>query len=62
MKDHDLQAGLVGRLDAERVDATTEEDIARQLASDEAEAMQDAAKLHSLRLLRLPCYLSGYDS
>lgn len=44
MKDHDLQAGPVGRLDAERVDATTEEDIARQLASDEAEAMQDAAK------------------
>lgn len=44
MKDHELQAGAVGRFDAGRVDATTEEDIARQLASDEAEAMQDAAK------------------
>lgn len=33
-----------GRIDPARVDATTETDIARQVASDEAEAMQDAAK------------------
>lgn len=33
-----------GRIDLARVDATTEADIARQAASDEAEAMQDAAK------------------
>jgi len=34
----------VGRIDAARVDATSEEDIAEQQALDEAEAMQDAAK------------------
>ena len=33
-----------GRIDAARVDATTEADLARQAASDEADAMQDAAK------------------
>lgn len=33
-----------GRIDTARVDATTEEDIARHKAQDEAEAMQDAAK------------------
>lgn len=33
-----------GRIDVARVDATTEKEIAAQIASDEAEAMQDAAK------------------
>ncbi|WP_286294199.1 helix-turn-helix domain-containing protein [Methylomarinovum tepidoasis] len=33
----------LGRIDRERVDATTEEEIAAQIAEDEAEAMQDAA-------------------
>lgn len=33
-----------GRMDPARVDATTEADIARQAAADEAQAMQDAAK------------------
>jgi len=34
----------LGRIDTARVDATTEEDIAKQVAADEAESMQDAAK------------------
>jgi putative transcriptional regulator len=34
----------LGRIDSARVDATTEADIARQIAEDEAEAMQDAAR------------------
>ena len=34
----------LGRIDEARVEATTEEDIARHLAEDEAEAMQDAAR------------------
>lgn len=33
-----------GRIDPARVDATTEADIAKQAAADEAQAMQDAAK------------------
>lgn len=33
-----------GRIDPARVDATTEKDIALHQATDEAEAMQDAAK------------------
>ena len=33
-----------GRIDPARVDATTEADIAKQAAADEAEAMQDAAQ------------------
>lgn len=33
-----------GRIDRQRVDATTEADIARHLAADEAQALQDAAK------------------
>ena len=33
-----------GRIDPARADATTEADIAKQAAADEAEAMQDAAK------------------
>ena len=33
-----------GRIDPDRVDATTEHDIADHIALDEAEAMQDAAK------------------
>lgn len=34
----------LGRIDEARVDATTEADIARHIAEDEAEAMQDAAR------------------
>jgi len=34
----------LGRIDTAFVDATTEEDIARHIAEDEAEAMQDAAR------------------
>ena len=33
-----------GRIDEAQVDATTEADIARHIAEDEAEAMQDAAR------------------
>ncbi len=33
-----------GRIDERRVDATTEEDIARQQEVDDAEAMQDATR------------------
>ena len=33
-----------GRINPARVDATTQADLAKQAASDEAEAMQDAAK------------------
>ena len=33
----------VGRVDMARVDATTEADIARHIAEDEAQSMQDAA-------------------
>ena len=33
-----------GRIDAARVDATTEAQIAQHIAADEAEAMQDAAQ------------------
>ncbi len=33
-----------GRIDPARLDATTERDIARQTAADEADAMLDAAK------------------
>ena len=34
----------LGRIDPDRVDATTEEEIARQKAADDKEAMQDAAR------------------
>lgn len=34
----------IGRIDTARVDATTEGEITAQQATDEAEAMQDAAK------------------
>ncbi len=34
---------LAGRVDMARVDATTEADIARHMAEDEAQSMQDAA-------------------
>jgi putative transcriptional regulator len=34
----------IGRIDADRVDLATEEDIARQKLSDEAETLLDAAK------------------
>ena len=34
----------LGRIDPARVDATTEEEIARQKAADDKEAMQDAAR------------------
>ena len=33
-----------GRIDPDRVDATTEEEISRQKAADDKEAMQDAAR------------------
>jgi putative transcriptional regulator len=35
----------MGRADLARIDATTEEEIARQAAADDAEAMQDAVIL-----------------
>ena len=34
----------LGRIDTDRVDSTTEEEIAHQQAADKVEAMQDAAK------------------
>lgn len=37
-------AMALGRIDEARVDATTEADIARHIAEDEAQAMQDAAQ------------------
>lgn len=41
---HDPHARPVGRIDAERVDATSEADIAEHQAADEAEALLDAAR------------------
>lgn len=38
------KAKRVGRMDPRRVDATTETDIARHQAADEADALLDAAK------------------
>lgn len=35
---------LRGRVDLKRVDSTTDEDIAAQIAADDAQAMLDAAK------------------
>ena len=40
----DLQAAPIGRIDAQRVDATTDAQIAQHAASDKAEAMKDAGK------------------
>ena len=40
----DLRGKPRGRIDAARVDGTTEDDLARHLAEDTAEAVQDAAK------------------
>jgi putative transcriptional regulator len=40
----DPVAKPVGHIDARRVDATNEEDLARQQVQDDAEAMADAAK------------------
>lgn len=37
-------ASLTGRIDIARVDATTEAEIARHMAVDEHQAMQDAAQ------------------
>lgn len=37
-------AKSVGRIDPRRVDATTDADVARQQAADDADAMLDAAK------------------
>lgn len=42
-----------GGIDAARVDATTEKDIAAQMAADEAEAMQDAARFARRVRMRL---------
>jgi putative transcriptional regulator len=39
-----LSLASLGRIDPDRVDATTEEEIARQKATDDKEAMQDAAR------------------
>lgn len=39
-----LTAKPAGRIDPRRVDATTESDITKQQASDDADAMLDAAK------------------
>ncbi|GAB6050072.1 hypothetical protein JCM16106_09170 [Hydrogenophilus islandicus] len=36
--------GAVGRIDEARVDTTTDEEIARQIAEDEREALQEAAR------------------
>jgi putative transcriptional regulator len=41
---HGPAAKPVGRIDAQRVDATTEADIAQHMAQDEAMATADAAK------------------
>ena len=35
---------VLGRIDAERVDATTEDNLAKQIISDDSQSMQDAAK------------------
>jgi len=40
----DLTNLPAGRVDKRRLDATTEEDIARQQQADDADSMQDAAK------------------
>jgi len=42
-----------GRIDTARVDATTEQDIARQKAADEAAAVQDAARFARRVRMRL---------
>ena len=39
-----MSLASLGRIDPDRVDATTEEEIARQKTADDKEAMQDAAK------------------
>ena len=39
-----MSLSSIGRIDPGRVDATTEEEIARQKAADNKEAMQDAAR------------------
>lgn len=41
---HDPATLTTGWADTARIDATTEADIARHMAEDEAEAMQDAAR------------------
>ena len=40
----DVKSFPQGRLDADRVDATTEADVANHIAEDEAAAAQDAAR------------------
>lgn len=40
----DPATAALGRADLARIDATTEADIAQQVAADNAEAMQDAAQ------------------
>ena len=39
-----ISLASIGRIDPDRVDATTEEEIARQKAADDKESMQDAAR------------------
>lgn len=41
---NDPTFATLGRIDEARVDATTEEDIARHIAEDDSEAMQDVAR------------------
>lgn len=41
---HDPATLATGWVDGARVDATTEEDIARHIAEDDAEALQEAAR------------------
>lgn len=38
------EAKPIGRIDSEKVDATTEDDIAKHEAEDDADAMQDVAR------------------
>ncbi len=40
----DLASRSIGRINAALVDATTEADLVRQMAADEADAMQDAGR------------------
>ncbi|KON81106.1 helix-turn-helix domain-containing protein [Azoarcus sp. PA01] len=50
---------LTGRIDPARVDAVTEDELARQAAADEAEAMQDVARF--VRRVRKRLGLSQAD-
>lgn len=49
----------LGRIDPERVDATTEDEIARQAAADDAEAMREVARRRMMARLEEGAKLSG---